>query len=249
VSSLVLRLLLTLGCAALALWPWRPGSAAEFTPAQRQAIESIVRDYLTNHPEALVGALQAAKAKLDRDADAKTAALIADHRQQIYNDPQTPVGGNLHGNVSLVEFFDYRCPYCKQTQPALEKLLARDPRLRLVYKELPILGQVSVTAAHAALAAERQGKYEAFHRAMMAARGNITEATVLQVARSVGLDLDRLERDMAAPEIDKAIAANVKLADALDINGTPAFVIGDRMIPGAVDLAGLQQLVADPGKK
>ena len=246
-SSLLPRLLVMLGCAALALW--RPAGAAEFTPAQRQAIESIVRDYLTNNPEVLLGALQAAKAKLDRDADAKTAALIADHRPQIYDDPQTPVGGNPHGNVSLVEFFDYRCPYCKQTQPALEKLLARDPRLRLVYKELPILGRVSVTAAHAALAAERQGKYEAFHRAMMAARGNITDATVLQVARSVGLDLDRLERDMAAPEIDKAIASNIKLADALDINGTPAFVIGDRMIPGAVDLAGLQQLVGDPGKK
>ena len=246
-SSLLPRLLVMLGCAALALW--RPAGAAEFTPAQRQAIESIVRDYLTNNPEVLLGALQAAKAKLDRDADAKTAALIADHRQQIYDDPQTPVGGNPHGNVSLVEFFDYRCPYCKQTQPALEKLRARDPRLRLVYKELPILGRVSVTAAHAALAAERQGKYEAFHRAMMAARGNITDATVFQVARSVGLDLDRLERDMAAPEIDKAIASNIKLADALDINGTPAFVIGDRMIPGAVDLAGLQQLVGDPGKK
>jgi protein-disulfide isomerase len=249
VSSLAPRLLLTLGCAAFAFLPWHPTGAAEFTPAQRQAIEAILRDYLMKNPEVLVGALQAAKTKLARDADVKTAALIADHRHQLYDDPQTPVGGNPHGDVSLIEFFDYRCPYCKETQPALEKLLANEPRLRLVYKELPILGRVSVTAAHAALAAGRQGKYEAFHRAMMAARGNITDATVFQVARSVGLDLHRLERDMAAPEIDKAIAATVKLADALDINGTPTFVIGDRMIPGAIDLTGLQQLVADPGKK
>jgi protein-disulfide isomerase len=249
VPPLPLRLLLTLGCTALALLIWRSACAGEFTPTQRQAIEAIVRDYLTDHPEVLVGALQAAKAKLDRDVDAKAAALIADHRHQIYDDPQTPLGGNPHGNVTLVEFFDYRCPYCKETQPALEKLLAAQPRLRLVYKELPILGRVSVTAAHAALAAERQGKYESFHRAMMAARGNITDATVIQVAKSVGLDLDRLEHDMAAPEIGKAIASNIKLADALDINGTPTFVIGDRMIPGAIDLSSLQQLVADPGKK
>jgi protein-disulfide isomerase len=249
VSALPLRLLLTLGCAALALLPCQSTGAGEFTPAQRQAIETIVRDYLTNNPDALVGALRAAKAKLDRDADAKTAALIADHRHQIYDDPQTPVGGNPHGSVTLVEFFDYRCPYCKETQPALEKLVTEDPRLRLVYKELPILGPVSVTAAHAALAAERQGKYETFHRAMMAARGSITDKAVFQVARSVGLDVDRLERDMAAPEIGKAIASNIRLADALDVNGTPAFVIGDRMIPGAVDFAGLQQLIADRDKK
>ena len=154
-SSLVPRLLSALACAALALLPWRPTVAAEFTPAQRQAIEAIVRDYLTNNPDLLVGALRAAKSKLDREADVKTAALIADHRQQIYDDPQTPVGGNPHGDVSLVEFFDYRCPYCKETQPALDKLLTQAPRLRLVYKELPILGRVSVTAAHAALAAQR----------------------------------------------------------------------------------------------
>jgi protein-disulfide isomerase len=224
-------------------------AAAEFSPAQRQAIESIVHDYLTNHPEAVVDVLRAAKTKLDRDAEAKTATRIAEHRRQIYDDPQTPVGGNPHGSVSLVEFFDYRCPYCKETQPALEKFLARDSRLRLVYKELPILGRVSVTAAQAALSAERQGKYEAFHRAMMAARGNITDETVFQVAKAVGLDLGRLKRDMAAPEIGKAIDANIKLADALEINGTPTFLVGDRMIPGAVDLDGLQQLVADPGKK
>ena len=146
------------------------------------------------------------------------------------------------------EFFDYRCPYCKQTQPVLEKLLAGDFRVRIVYKELPILGAASVTAAHAGLAAERQGKYEPFHRAMMAARGDISDATVFQVARSVGLDLHPLERDMKAPEIDKAIDSNLELADALEINGTG---LRDRRSddPGAVDLARLQQLVADPGNK
>jgi len=249
VSSLASRLLLPLAGAAVALLPWLPTAAADFTPEQRRAIEAIVQDYLTKNPDVLVAALHAAEAKLDRDADAKTASLIARHRRELYDNPETPVGGNPQGKVTLVEFFDYRCPYCKETQPSLDKLVAQDPQLRLVYKEFPILGPVSVTAAHAALAAARQGKYQAFHQAMMAARGTITEATVFRVAKSVGLDIDRLQRDMAAPEIGGAVEANLKLADALEINGTPAFVIGDRIIPGAVDMAGLEKLVAAPDKR
>jgi protein-disulfide isomerase len=241
------RLLSVVTGVLLALLPWRPAAAADFTPAQIQAIQSIVRNYLTTNPELLVAALRAAEAQLSRDADAKTAGLIADHRQEIYDDPQSPTGGNPHGKVTLVEFFDYRCPYCKQTQPTLAKLLATDPQLRLVYKEFPILGPVSVTAARAALAAARQGKYEAFHEAMMDARGSITDGTVYRVAGEVGLDVDRLKRDMAAPEIGAAVEANVKLAEALDISGTPAFVIGDRVIPGAIDLPELKKLIADPG--
>jgi protein-disulfide isomerase len=243
------RLKPVLASIVVALSLWCPAAAADFTPAQIQAIQSVVQDYLTKNPELLVGALRAAEAKLSRDADAKTARLIGDYHHEIYDDPQTPIGGNPDGRVSLVEFFDYRCPYCKQTQPAIEKLLAADPQLRLVYKEFPILGPASVTAAHAALAAARQGKYAAFHRAMMDARGNITDDTVYRIARAAGLDIDRLKRDMAAPEIGAALAANMKLAEALDINGTPAFVIGDRIIPGALDIADLQKLVADPGDR
>jgi len=234
--------------AALACPPWQPTAAADFSPAQVQSIESIVRDYLTKNPDVVIDILQAEKAKRDREADVKTAALIAEHQREIYENPQTPVGGNPHGKVSLVEFFDYRCPYCKQSQPSLEKLTLEDPELRLVYKEFPILGPASVTAAHAALAASRQGRYEAFHRAMMAARGSIADDTVFRVAKSVGLDIDRLKRDMAAPEIAAAIEANKKLAEALNIDGTPAFVIGNRVVPGEIDLAALKKLVADPAK-
>jgi protein-disulfide isomerase len=241
--------LLGLGFAAFALVPSRPAAAADFTPAQVQAIQSIVHDYLTKNPDLLVGALHAAEAKLDRDADAKTASLIADHRHEIYDNPQTPVGGNPQGKVTLVEFFDYRCPYCKQTQPPLDKLEAEDPALRVVYKEFPILGPVSVSAAHAALAAVRQGKYEAFHRALMNAHGSLTDDTVFRIAKSVGLDVAQLRRDMATPQISGAIEANMKLADALGINGTPAFVIGDQVVPGAVDMTGLKKLIADPTKE
>jgi protein-disulfide isomerase len=247
------RLPSVLACAAFAVIllpaPTPTASAAGFSPEQRQEIQAIVNDYLTKNPEVLIGALKKAEAEMDRDADAKTAALIALHRHDLYDNPQTPVGGNPQGKVSLVEFFDYRCPYCKATQPSLEKLAAEDPQLRLVYKEFPILGPVSVTAAHAALAARRQGKYDAFHRAMMAARGNITDDTVFAVAKSVGLDIAQLKRDMAAPEIKEEIAANMKLADAIEVSGTPAFVVGDQLIPGEIDLGALKKLVADPGKK
>ena len=128
-------------------------------------------------------------------------------------------------------------------------MVKQDPQLRLVYKEFPILGPVSVTAAHAALAAQNQGKYDAFHRAMMGVRGNITDETVYRVAASVGLNVDELKRDMASPQIAQTIKDNMKLADALDIRGTPAFVIGDKVVPGAADLDTLKSMVAEARKQ
>jgi protein-disulfide isomerase len=116
---------------------------------------------------------------------AKASQAVANHRREIFNDPSTPVGGNPQGNETIVEFFDYRCPYCKRVEPSVDAMLRQDPNLRLVYKEFPILGPVSVTAAVAALAAQRQGKYDAFHAAMMEARGNITDDTVYRIAASV----------------------------------------------------------------
>jgi protein-disulfide isomerase len=133
--------------------------------------------------------------------------------------------------------------------PALQALLEQDHKLRFVYKELPVLGRESVVAAHAALAAHRQGKYEAFHVAMMGARGQITEDTVYKVAASVGLDVDRLKRDMAAPEIEQALKANQALANALNIHGTPGFIIGDQIVPGALELAALKNMIADARKE
>ena len=201
------------------------------------------------HPDVLIAALRAAQDKLDRDNDAKTTQAVAQHRRDIFDDPSTPVGGNPKGDVTIVEFFDYRCPYCKQVQPSLQSLLQQDPKLRLVYKEFPILGPASATAAHAALAAQRQGKYDAFHTAMMASRGPITDSTVFQVAASVGLDVDQLKRDMAAPEIAQALKDNLALADVLDIHGTPAFIINDHVVPGALDLDALKTMVADARKR
>ena len=215
--------------------------ATEFSPSQRQAIEAIIHDYLMQNPDVLIEALRTAE-------DAKGKQALSDRRAEILYDPATPVGGNPHGDVSIVEFFDYRCPYCKQVQPALETLLGQDPKLRFVYKEMPVLGPSSVVAAHAALAARLQGKYEPFHNAMMATKGQISEDVVYRVAGSVGLDVERLKRDMASPEVDQAVKANLALAEALDIRGTPGFIIGNHIIPGAIELDSLKDLIAESRK-
>jgi protein-disulfide isomerase len=154
------------------------------------------------------------------------------------------VQGNPKGDVTIVEFFDYRCPYCKEIEPVLDALLLEDRKLRIVYKEFPILGPPSVFASRTALAAKKQGKYAAFHRAMMAAKGNISDETVLKVAASVGLDTEKIKADMGAPEIDRVLKANYELAEALQIQGTPGIIIGDTLIPGAVDIATLRKDIA-----
>ena len=233
----------------LALLPLGAARAADFTPEQRKSIEAIIHDYLTKNPDVLIDALQAAEDKIKGESRDKAAQALTTRRREIFDDPETPVGGNPKGDVSLVEFFDYRCPYCKQVEPALEALLGEDSQLRFVYKEFPVLGADSVTASKAALAAKKQGKYDAFHRAMMTLKGQINEAAVFKTAESVGLDVERLKRDIASPEVARALKVNTDLAEALDIRGTPAFVIGDEIVPGAIDLASLKQMIATARKK
>jgi protein-disulfide isomerase len=235
--------------AVLAVLLPGPAAAAEFTPEQRQAIEAIIHDYLTKNPEMLLDTLQAAEDKLKGEAHDKALAALATRRHEVFDDPDTPVGGNPRGDASLVEFFDYRCPYCKQVEPDLETLLVEDRQLRFVYKEFPVLGPESVSAARAALAARKQDKYDALHRALMGFKGQMDEAAVFKVASSVGLDIVRLKRDMAAPDIDRMLKANLSLAAALDISGTPGFVIGDEIVPGAVTLDELKQLIEAARRK
>jgi protein-disulfide isomerase len=217
--------------------------AGDMTPDQRKEFEGIVHDYLVDHPEVLLEAIQAVGDKQKNAANGTAATVLKDRRQEVVNDPQSPVAGSPKGDVTLVEFFDYRCAYCKKTEPSLEQLLADDHQLRLVYKEFPLLGPTSEIAAHAALAARLQGKYDAFHGAMMAAQGNIDDAAIYGVASSVGLDLDRLKQDMNSTDIDQQLKANLALGKALNIPGTPAFVIADQIVPGALDLASLKRLI------
>jgi protein-disulfide isomerase len=235
--------------AVLALLPPGLAAAAEFTPEQRQAIEAIIRDYLTKNPEMMLDVLQAAEDKLKGEAHDKASAALVKRRQEVFDDPDAPIAGNPQGNAALVEFFDYRCPYCKQVEPALETLLNEDRHLRFVYKEFPVLGPESVSAARMALAARKQDKYDAMHRALMSFKGEMDEAALFKVASSVGLDVVRLKRDMAAPDIDRMLKANLNLAEALDIRGTPGFVIGDEIVPGAIGLDALKQLIEGARRK
>lgn len=237
----VLRLLVLLLFAGIAA----PSVAAKpLTPEQKQAVEQVIHDYLLAHPDFMIDVLRKAEAELDEQKSAGRQQAIKAHRDQLLHDPRSPVGGNPNGDVTIVEFFDYRCPYCKQMEPSLEALLKEDGKIRIVYKEFPVLGPESVYASHIALAAQQQGKYAAFHDAMMATKGKVTEEVILDVAARAGLDLAKAKAEMNAPQIEALIRSNYALADALDIQGTPAFIIGDQLVPGATDIAQLRELVA-----
>jgi protein-disulfide isomerase len=246
------------GCAALllaagmALAP-RPGQAQETPPVldaqQKEAIEALVRDYLLEHPEVLVEALHAYDQQQQAlEVQRQREALIAE-AETLTNDPDAPVMGNPEGDVTLVEFFDYRCPYCKRMTDIMAQLMDEDPKLRVVMKEFPILSQESVVAAKAALAALRQDKYKSFHFALMENGGGFTEDEIMAVAGSVGLDEARLRADMQDPEIEAALRRNHATAEKIGITGTPAFIVGDTLLPGALTLEQLRSVIADARAK
>ncbi len=242
---------------ALAFSPILSGPAAAqeqslpggFAPDQVQGIEQIVRDYLIQHPEVLIQSLTAYQESQRVAQEQRRQQAVVDSRTALTEDPETPVMGNPAGDVAIVEFFDYRCPYCRRVANAVKKVVADDGKIRLVMKEFPILGPQSIQAARAALAAVKQGKYEEFHWALMTEPGDMSDPHIRQIARTVGLDVERRQKDMQSPDIDAMIRRNNELARALDIKGTPAFVIGDALVPGAVDLPTLKRLVAQARAK
>jgi protein-disulfide isomerase len=224
--------------AALAAWALlaRSVAAEEFSPTQRAEIVRIVRDALLRDPSILHDALQSMK-----DADMRNA--IEAHRAALVT-PADPVAGNVNGTVTVVEFYDTRCPYCREIEPTMAQLLARDHSVRLVHKDLPVLGPASVLAAHALLAAQQQNGYDKLRAALMHAPPEYTKEEVLAMARKVGLNPDRLAHDMDDPAIATRLDANLALASALGIDGTPALVVGDVLVPGAIELSELEKDIA-----
>lgn len=222
-----------------------PASAQEksVTPDQKTEIEKIVHDYLVEHPEVIKEAIQALQAKEEQSkADAQTQAVLQ-NKDALFNDPNTPVAGNPVGDVTVVEFFDYHCPYCKAVAAPLQQLLQEDKGVRLVLKEFPILGDDSVLAAHAALASVEQGKYWQFHQALMEHRGKFDMDVIRTIATKVGLDPAKLAADMGRQQIEPLVSANHDLARTLDVSATPTFVIGDQVVEGAVPLEQLKELI------
>lgn len=242
------RLVLALLVAGLTGW-FLLGSTGAERPAKaagemsQDQLNQRIHDYILAHPEVLVQALQSLDQR-QREAEAAEAkAVLTARADDIFRDKQSPVGGNAEGNVTLVEFFDYNCPYCRQVAPIIAQAAADDPQLRIVYKEFPILGPDSVFAAKAALAAEKQGKYMQFHKALFDSRTRVTEPIVLKIAVEAGLDVARMKSDMQQPEIQALIDRNAELAQALKITGTPGFVVGDQIFPGATNLETMKKLI------
>jgi protein-disulfide isomerase len=163
----------------------------------------------------------------------RMAVAIKDNSAEIFRPTGSPVVGNSNGDVTVIEFFDYNCGYCKKALTDVTQLLDKDKKVKLIPKEFPILSKGSEDAARVALAAKMQGKYWDFHRAMLESQGQANEASALRIAEKVGLDMSRLKKDMVSAEVKKEIDDTRKLAAKLGIQGTPHFLVGDRIIPGA----------------
>ena len=242
-TTMSLALSAALACAAIAGDGW--AQAEQQPPPDKEAVREIVREYLLEHPEVIEQAILALNAKRQAAKAARARDALVENRAALVGHPMSPVSGNPEGDVTLVEFFDYQCGYCKRSLAPVMDLLKSDPGLRIVWKDLPVLGPVSTFAALAAMAAQQQGKYLVFHEGLMGARDRLSEESVMEIAGQVGLDLERLQQDMADPEIAAYLEDTQRLARDLGINGTPAFVIGNTLVPGAVDGARLKQLIAE----
>lgn len=226
---------------------------AEFTAEQTAEIQGIVKDYLVNNPDVMKAALESLQNKLQAEAEAqraeeerKAAEQLADKAMQerLQQHGMAAVDGNPEGDVTVIEFFDYNCGYCRSSYPTIQQLKHGDAKVRVIYREFPVLGQNSVTAAKAALASSLQGKYLAMHDALMKSPGQLNEKTVFDIAAEVGLDVARLKKDMESEAVSKEISENYNLAETLGIRGTPAFIVGAKLFPGAVPLEELKSAVA-----
>lgn len=240
----VLRFLAVAACLAVLGGAQAAAQDAAAT-LSRDQIEQIVREYLLSNPEVIIEAIEGLEEKRRRATQDSQREALAAQRDMVFNDPDAPVGGNPAGDVTLVEFFDYRCPYCKQVAEPLAQLIKEDGKVRFVFKELPVLGPDSVVAARAALAARLQGKYVEMHDALLRHRGKYDDQAIARIAAEVKLDPRRLKADMEKPEITAMLDRNRQLARDLAVTGTPAFVIGNVVVPGAVDLDTLRKLVAE----
>ena len=217
---------------------------AQTAPAQSMTedqIKQLALEAILENPDIIMQAV----AILQQREQERAASGANTVRLQLESDPNAPNLGNPEGDVTVVEFFDYNCPYCRSAGQTLQALLAADVNVRVIYREWPILGEDSVIAACAALAAREQGKYEAFHWALMNGEGRVTEAVIFKVARELGMDVAKLEADMVSPDVEAHIALSNALAQQLGFTGTPAFIVGDKTAPGMLSFDEITRLVAD----
>lgn len=251
-SSRPLKALLLAATLALSgqAWAQEPPAeaAAAFTDAQRKGIEAIIKDYLVKNPEVLQEAIaEGEKRQLETQRLAQTAT-IKESREALFNGPHDVVAGNPAGDVTLVEFFDYNCGYCRKALADIQALIKGDPKLKVVIKDFPVLGAESLEASQVAIAAKQQLKGDKlfeFHQKLLESKGRVNGSRAIQVAKDLGADPVKLQKDAQGPEVKAALTDNRGLGDKLGLSGTPAFIIGDEIIPGAVGVEPMRKAISD----
>lgn len=241
-------ILFLIGCAMLAaslVFPAPPADAETEDAPDRAAIETIVREYLLQNPEIVREALEELERRQAEETASRQRDAIAAQKNSLYGTEDLIVIGNPDGDVTLVEFFDYNCGFCKRAHGDLVALMESDPNLRVVFKEWPFLSQESVDAAKVSLAASRQGRYREFHEALLLGHGTANEARALEIAEAMGYDMDRIRADMNSPQVLATLEQNMVLADTIGVTGTPAYVVGERLILGARGLDVLREAVSE----
>lgn len=228
-----------------------PAHAQSISPEMKQNIEDIVRDYIDDNPQILVDAINKLRQRDAERRGQRGKANLGRLRDELENSKTSPIGGNPKGDITIVEFSDYRCPFCKRMMPITDKLLKEDGNIRYVYKEFPILGPISTYASKAALGVWKMDKkkYIPFHNAVLGSRGDLTEERILGIAEDVGIDTDVLEKEINSPAIEREIRRNIEIAGTLGITGTPAYIIGKRIVPGAMSFEDLRDIVTDARKE
>jgi protein-disulfide isomerase len=232
------------GLAAASSFVALPGFADEFTPAQKQEMGAFIREYLVNNPDVLREAIEALDKRDKATAEADRQKIVATEAGPLFSSKYQATIGNPKANATLVEFFDYNCHFCKGALPTLMQLMKDDGKLKVVLKEFPVLGPGSVEAAKVAVAVRMQDKtgkkYLDFHQKLLGGRGQADKARALAVAKEVGMDMARLEKDMGGEEVRVSLEESLKLAETLGLNGTPSYVVGNDVVVGAVGLDALR---------
>ncbi|MFM7083827.1 MAG: DsbA family protein [Hyphomicrobium sp.] len=211
----------------------QPANTATFNEAQKKGIEQVIKEYFLKNPEFIVDVQNALEAKMAKEDEQRTKQIVSENAKEIYRHPGSPVAGNPDGDISVVEFFDYNCGYCKRGFHNILELIEKDPKVRFVFNELPILSKDSEEAAKIALAAHAQGKYWELHKALIESKGRVTEASALEAAGKLGLDVERLKRDKESSAVKDELTRVGALARKMNINGTPHFLVGKEAIGGA----------------
>ena len=217
---------------------------AQFTDEQKSAIEAIIKDYIMANPEIIPEAVELAEKVRQERMVTDAQKALEDNWDLIAKDPLSYVAGNPEGDVTIVEFFDYNCGWCKRATPVMMELLESDKNIRMVFKEFPIRGKESDETARAAVAAIKQGKYFELHQTAMNAEGEMTLERFLDLAEDVDLDMDQLKKDMEDPKVEEVLGTNYALAELLYIEGTPSFVVGDTIVRGWPGKEGMEALIA-----